>query len=272
MGDFELPQSLHLALRGVRSVGVITGAGISAESGIPTYRGKGGIYDDPQEGDRTIEALSAHTLAADPDRTWRALFQIAGAAVAALPNAGHAAIAKIEDAADRFVLLTQNVDGLHRLAGSRNVIDIHGDAFEVICTVCGKANQFNDPRTGAMAPQCLDMQACMAAGKAPRCPCGGVYRPAVVLFGEMLPEDKIARLYAELLDSPPDLVISVGTSAMFPYIVQPMLVAASAGKLTIEINPEPTEISDFVAFHIKAKAGQALPAIAAALTDQHPEH
>ncbi|MBK9973229.1 MAG: hypothetical protein IPP14_00375 [Planctomycetes bacterium] len=72
MGDFELPQSLHLALRGVRSVGVITGAGISAESGIPTYRGKGGIYDDPQEGDRTIEDLSAHTLADDPDRTWRA--------------------------------------------------------------------------------------------------------------------------------------------------------------------------------------------------------
>jgi len=271
MGDFELPQGLQRARRGVRSVGVITGAGISAESGIPTYRGKGGIYDDPQQGDRTIEALSAHTLAADPDRTWRALYQIAGAALAALPNAGHAAIAKIEDAANRFVLLTQNVDGLHRLAGSRNVIEIHGDAFEVICTACGKANQFNDPRTGTMAPQRLDMQACMAAGKAPRCTCGGVYRPAVVLFGEMLPEEKIARLYAELLDNPPDLVISVGTSAMFPYIVQPMLVAASAGKLTIEINPEPTDISDFVAFHIKESAGRALPAIAAALTDQHQE-
>lgn len=265
MGDFELPAALLTALRDVRSVGVITGAGISAESGIPTYRGKGGIYDDPEQGDRTIEALSAPTLQSDPDRTWRALFQIAGAAAAALPNAGHAAIVEIERKAERFVLLTQNVDGLHRLAGSRNVIDIHGDAFELICTACGKRNQFHDPRTSAIVPPRLDIQQCIKANVAPRCPCGGVYRPDVVLFGEMLPEDKLARLYAELLDNPPDMVISVGTSAMFPYIVQPMLVARMAGKLTIEINPEPTEISDFAAFHLKAKAGDALPAIAAAL-------
>ncbi|MBE7492790.1 MAG: NAD-dependent protein deacylase [Planctomycetes bacterium] len=268
MGDFALPEALLVALRDVRSVGVITGAGISAESGIPTYRGKGGIYDDPDEGDRTVEALSAPTLQSDPDRTWRALFQIAGAAVNARPNAGHTAIVEIERKAERFVLLTQNVDGLHRLAGSRNIIDIHGDAFELICMSCGKQNQFNDPRTGATTGQGLDIHRCAAAGRAPRCPCGGVYRPEVVLFGEMLPEDKLRRLYAELLDNPPDLVISVGTSAMFPYIVQPMLVARMAGKLTIEINPEPTEISDFVAFHLKAKAGDALPAIAAALPNR----
>lgn len=267
MGEFELPEALVKALRDVRSVGVITGAGISAESGIPTYRGKGGIYDDPQEGDRTIEALSAHTLESDPDRTWRALFQIAGAAAKAWPNAGHAAIAQIERKAERFVLLTQNVDGLHRLAGSQNIIDIHGDAFDVKCMACGKRNKFNDPRTSAIIPPRLHIHECMAANVAPRCPCSGVYRPEVVLFGEMLPEDKLARLYAELLDNPPDLVISVGTSAMFPYIVQPVLVARMAGKLTVEVNPEATEISDFVAFHLKAKAGEALPALAAAMAD-----
>jgi NAD-dependent deacetylase len=266
MGDFELPDGLQQALRNVRSVGVITGAGISAESGIPTYRGKGGIYDDPEEGDRTIEALSAQTLATDPDRTWNALFQIAGAAAAASPNSGHAAISEIEETVERFVLLTQNVDGLHRLAGTRNIIDIHGDAFHLQCMACGERNQFNDPRTTAIIPPRLNIRECMAAAKSPRCACGGIFRPAVVLFGEMLPEDKLARIYAELLDNPPDLVISVGTSAMFPYIVQPMLVAASAGKLTIEINPEPTEISDFVGYHLKAKAGEALPAIAAAIS------
>lgn len=267
MGDFELPAALAQALRGVRSVGVITGAGISAESGIPTYRGKGGIYDDPDEGDRTIEALSAHTLADDPDRTWRALFQIAGAAANARPNAGHVAITEIERKAGRFVLLTQNVDGLHRLAGTRNVIDIHGDAFAVVCMACNRRNRFADPRV-ADATGGLDMAASVRAGVAPRCPCGGVLRPDVVLFGEMLPEEKLRRLYAELLDNPPDLVITAGTSAMFPYIVQPVLVAASAGRLTVEVNPELTEISDFVAFHIRANAGQALPAIAAAIGDR----
>lgn len=265
MGEIELPEALVKALREVRSVGVITGAGISAESGIPTYRGRGGIYDDPDEGDRTVEALSAHTLESDPDRTWRALFQIAGAAANARPNAGHLAITAIERKAARFVLLTQNVDGLHRLAGTQNIIDIHGDAFHVICTACGNRNQFNDPRTGGITSSCLNMHKCMAANVAPRCPCGGVYRPEVVLFGEMLPEGKLARLYAELLDNPPDLVISVGTSAMFPYIVQPVLVARMAGKLTIEINPEATEISDFVAFHLRTTAGEALPMIAAAM-------
>lgn len=267
MGEFELPEALAKALREVRSVGVITGAGISAESGIPTYRGKGGIYDDPEEGDRTVKALSAHTLESDPDSTWRALFQIAGAAANARPNAGHIAITEIERKASRFVLLTQNVDGLHRLAGTENIIDIHGDAFHVVCMACGERNQFNDPRSGSVSAQRLSIDGRMTTGRAPRCPCGGVYRPEVVLFGEMLPEKKLGRLYAELMDNPPDLVISVGTSAMFPYIVQPVLVAAAAGKLTIEVNPEPTDISDFVAFHLKAKAGDALPAIAEALSN-----
>jgi NAD-dependent deacetylase len=88
----------------------------------------------------------------------------------------------------------------------------------------------------------------------------------VVLFGEMLPVDKLARLQAEFFQNPPEVVISVGTSAMFPYIVQPMLVAAQAGRLTIEINPDETDISELVDFHLREPAGVALPAIAAALS------
>jgi NAD-dependent deacetylase len=265
---FDLPAGLADRLRGVRSVGVITGAGISAESGIPTYRGRGGIYDDPDEGDRTIEALSAPTLISDPDRTWRALYQIAGAAAGAAPNAAHAAIVEIERRAERFVLLTQNVDGLHRMAGSRNIIDIHGDAFSLLCTGCGRQNRFADPRAPLACADHLCIADEMKRGRAPRCRCGKVYRPEVVLFGEMLPGDKLARLHNEFYANPPELVISVGTSNMFPYIVEPVVVAARAGRLTIEVNPEPTTISDLVDYHLQAAAGAALPAIVEALVSQ----
>lgn len=250
--EVALPEKLVSALRAVRSVGVITGAGISAESGIPTYRGKGGIYDDPEEGDRTIEALSAPTMRADPDRTWRAIGKIASAAGDAQPNAGHLALVEMERRVERFTLLTQNVDGLHRRAGSRNVIDIHGDTFNLLCTACAWRGPLADPR---------------GIERAPRCPkCRAVVRPDVVLFGEMLPVDKLARLQAEFFQNPQDVVISVGTSAMFPYIVQPVLIAAQAGRLTIEINPDETDISGFVHYHLRQPAGVALPAIAAALS------
>ena len=118
--DQALPEKLRLALEKVRSVGAITGAGVSAESGIPTYRGKGGIYDDPSEGDRTVEALSGRTMAADPDRTWRTIGELISKSSRARPTAAHRALVDIEEKVERFVLLTQNVDGLHQLAGSRN--------------------------------------------------------------------------------------------------------------------------------------------------------
>src|SRR3989442_12296712 len=100
-----LPPDLERALARVRSVGVITGAGVSAESGIPTYRGKGGIYDDPDAGERTVEALSGPTLAADPDRTWRVIAELARKAHGAQPNAAHRSIAEIERRGERVVLL-----------------------------------------------------------------------------------------------------------------------------------------------------------------------
>src|SRR5438034_11085244 len=99
----ELPRELARALATVRSVGAITGAGLSAESGIPTYRGKGGIYDDPDEGDRTVEALSGSTLRTDPDRTWRVIAELARRSRGAEPNAGHRALVEIETRVERFV-------------------------------------------------------------------------------------------------------------------------------------------------------------------------
>jgi NAD-dependent deacetylase len=246
-----LPGDLLKALAHVRSVCAITGAGVSAESGVPTYRGKGGLYDDPSEGDRIIEALSAPTLERDPDRTWQVIGALAQRCLAAKPNAGHYALVEIEKKVERFVLLTQNVDGLHLRAGSQNVIDIHGDRLSTMCMDCGAQGRLTDPA---------------AISRTPRCPaCEGRLRPGVVLFGEMLPAEKVARIEREFYANVPDCVMIAGTTAQFPYIVMPVLTAAQAGKLTIEINPEETEITPAVEYSLRGTAGELLPAIAAAI-------
>ena len=254
MGEqVTLPQALAEALSRVRSVGAITGAGISKESGIQTYRGKGGLYDDPEQGDRTVEALSGSTLLVDPDRTWRAIAALARQAGRAWPSAGHRALVAIEGKVERFVLLTQNVDGLHHDAGNRNIIDIHGNVFDVRCMSCGKPEHLEPERIA-------ELQA------APRCPaCGGVMRPDAILFGEMLPPEKVQRMTEELCVSLPDLVLVAGTSAVFPYISEPVNLAARMGKLTVEINTEPTVLSEVVDFSLRGPAAAWLPLIAEAL-------
>lgn len=247
------PPALVEALRAARSVGVITGAGVSAESGIQTYRGQGGLYDDPDEGDRTVEALTGTTLVTDPDRTWRAVAKLARQARGARPNPAHRAIAALEERIERFVLLTQNVDGLHAEAGSRNVIDIHGDIFATVCMDCGARGR-------------LTREDYLTIDATPPCPaCGGRRRPDVVLFGEMLPVDKLERLQREFERDVPDVVLSVGTSSLFPYIQMPVLIARRAGRVTVEVNPERTDLSDVVDFPLRGRAGEILPALVSAL-------
>lgn len=249
----RLPEALYEALVDIRRVGVITGAGISAESGIPTYRGIGGIYDDPDKGDDIIEALTGSTLLTDPDRTWRAVGELARHAGGARPNKGHMALVAIERSVKEFVLLTQNVDGLHQAAGSRNVIPVHGSIRATRCMGCG--------RQGTLAPDEL-----AALDAAPRCDaCGAILRPGAVLFGEMLPADVVQRMYQEFAEKPPEVILVVGTSALFPYITAPVSEANRNGRLTVEINPERTYLSPEVHFHLAGKAGYYLPLIAAAL-------
>lgn len=248
---FVLPDALQARLKGVHSVGAITGAGVSAESGIPTYRGEGGVYDDPEQGDRTVDALSGPTLQSDPDRTWRAIAELARHAHGAQPNAGHHALVRIERALDRFVLLTQNVDGLHQQAGARNVIDIHGTVSDVLCMGCGVRGSLHELHRLSAAPSCDS--------------CGGVLRPDVVLFGEMLPQAKVQRMLRAFYEEIPDAVIIAGTSALFPYIAEPVQVARQAGRLTVEVNPEPTLVTDVAEFSLRGTAGAVLPAIAEAL-------
>ncbi len=246
---YELPPSLVAALAPVTSVGVITGAGISADSGIPTYRGAGGVYDDPVEGERTVESLTGATLHRDPDRTWRAVAELARHSIAARPNAGHEALVRIERAVASFVLLTQNVDGLHADAGTVNLIDIHGDVLATRCTRCDARGR-------------LTRDDLVQLTRTPTCSCGGGLRPDAVLFGERLPQRKVYLMQDAFYRRTPDLVLVVGTSAMFPYIDEPVLFAAKAGKLTVEVNPEPTDLSPAVTYALRAPARVVLPQMA----------
>ncbi len=249
----HLPADLAEALAGVRSVGVITGAGISAESGVPTYRGVGGVYDDPEEGDRVVEALSGSTLVRDPDRTWRAVTALARMTVDAAPNEAHHALVRMEAALDRFVILTQNVDGLHHLAGSRHIIDIHGDVLATRCIRCDETGR-------------LSRAAVAELERTPECgSCGANLRPDAVLFGEMLPQKKVYRMQEAFYADPPELVLVIGTSAIFPYIAAPVIDAAREGRMTIEVNPEPTNLSSIVRWSLRGPAGTWVPRIAAAL-------
>jgi NAD-dependent deacetylase len=232
----------------------ITGAGLSAESGLPTYRGVGGLYSDAQtEHGMPIErALSGPVFRRSPEITWHHIARIEAAVREAQPSAAHRIIAELEREHD-VVVLTQNVDGLHRVAGSTQVIDIHGDCRQLACTRCSY-RETRDSYAGLSIP--------------PQCPsCSALLRPEVVLFEEMLPSDKLAQLERELARGF-DAYFSIGTSSLFPYIVQPMLDAVRARRLTIEINPAETELSPLVEIKFPCGAGRALAAIAAQASTQ----
>lgn len=223
----------------------ITGAGISADSGLPTYRGVGGLYHERLTADGlTIEeALSGIMMAERPDVAWKYIAEIEANCRGAQPNAAHRLIAALERERPGVCVLTQNVDGLHAVAGSRNLIEIHGTVHRLRCTECPHARAVPD-FSGMQIP--------------PECPvCGGVMRPDVVLFGEMLPERQISRLEG-VLSHGVDLVVSIGTTSVFPYIAEPVWWARQAGVPSVEINPGDTEISHLVTHRLRMGAADAM--------------
>ena len=240
------------ALRGATSALFITGAGLSADSGLPTYRGVGGLYDrDTTEEGYPIEvALSGQMLRHRPAVCWKYMAEIEAACRGAAPNRAHEVIAALEQRLRRVWVLTQNVDGLHRRAGSVNVIEIHGNLSRLDCLACGYREPREDLAGVDIPPLCPD--------------CGGGLRPPVVLFGEMLPPAAIGALERELAVGF-DVVFSVGTTSVFPYIAAPVHLARRQGCATVEINPGESEVSGAVDLRMRCGAAAGLGAIYQAL-------
>lgn len=232
-------------LRGAGRVLAITGAGISADSGLPTYRGIGGLYnDDATEDGIPIEmALAGEMLHSRPEVTWKYLSQVESACRGAGHNAAHQALVDLE-AYCEVCVLTQNIDGFHRSAGSSNLIEMHGCFDTLECMGCGRSRTVAD-YSGLPVP--------------PRCDtCDGIERPRVVLFGEMLPQPALAHYYREL-ERGFDVVLSIGTTSVFPYIAGPVTQASHQGIPTIEINPGKSEVSHVVDIRIAERAALVLP-------------
>jgi NAD-dependent deacetylase len=234
-------------LRGARRVAVLTGAGMSVASGLPTYRGIGGLYNDMvvDEGMPIEEILHAYTFARNPALTWKYIAQIERACRGAAANEGHRVLARWDDRFD-IRIFTQNVDGFHRDAGSRHVVELHGNLGELHCIDCERAFTMEELEPLALPPRCLH--------------CDGLVRPNVVLFGELLPALALDTFERELARGF-DVMLSIGTSAGFPYIQQPVYDAARRGTYTVEINPDSTLLSAVVCEHLARPAADALGAI-----------
>ena len=216
---------------------VLTGAGFSAESGIPTFRGPGGLWRNF----RPEELATPAAFARDPILVWEWYQWRREIIAAAQPNAGHFALVELEARAADFTLITQNVDGLHQRAGSRNVLEIHGSIWTVRCTVCGKQQANHDVPLPALPPQCT---------------CGELLRPGVVWFGEGL--DAQVWHNAEKAVRSAELLLVAGTSAVVYPAASLVPLAKSSGAQVIEINLDDTPVSGAVDFALRGTSGQIL--------------
>ena len=223
----------------------ITGAGVSAESGVPTFRGATGAFANglTEEGIPFEEVLSGPTFLRDPKLSWKYFFRLELSVRGKLPNAAHRAITAFQIPGRAVWVATQNIDGLHHEAGSKNVIELHGNLRRVVCTQC-------DYRVYHETFEGLP--------ELPRCPdCRGILRPDAVLYEEMLPEGTLDRLEQEQ-NAGFDLVFSVGTTSIFCYVTSPIVMAARHRIPTVEINPEETPVSDLVRYRLALPAAKAL--------------
>lgn len=249
--DLDIKQKITKVvglLKQAKSILFITGAGISADSGLPTYRGIGGLYNDKytEEGIPIEEALSGEMIQNNPEITWKYISRIEEKCRGAKPNRAHEIIKEMEKYFKRVWILTQNIDGLHQKAGSKNIIDIHGDMYNLICPNCLWRKKVKDYSQIRIPPLCRQ--------------CHKIVRPEVVFFNETLPYDKCQVLLGEI-EKGFDIYFSIGTTSVFHYISQPMIEAKANGRPTIEINPDETYISDIVDIKLPLGAATAMEKI-----------
>jgi NAD-dependent deacetylase len=226
----------------------LTGAGISTESGIPPFRGKGGLWEkyDP------IEVAHIDAFLQDPAKVWNLLFKdMKDVLDKAAPSDSHKGLAKLEEFGILKTIITQNVDGLHQMAGNSDVIEFHGNMASQRCMECDAHYKTNRVDISKIPP---------------RCDCGGILRPDAVLFGEMIPQEALWRSRQVATDC--DLMLVIGTSAVVQPAALMPVVAKDSGAKVIEINPEPTpltgDISDYL---IKGTAGDVMNRILAELEE-----
>jgi len=226
------------ALAAARSVAVLTGAGVSAESGVPTFRGPEGLWRNF----RPEELATPSAFARDPKLVWEWYDWRRGLIAPLKPNPGHRAIAAMEKRFPEFLLITQNVDGLHRMAGSRTMAELHGNIWHTRCV-----------REGIVA----ENRQVPLAELPPKCVCGALLRPHIVWFGESLDRD----LFQSALDicARCDALIVAGTSSVVQPAASLAGVAKDAGAFVIEVNPEETPITGIVDVFLRGASGEILP-------------
>jgi len=228
-------------LRGASRVVAFTGAGVSAESGVPTFRGAGGLW----EGQRVEEVATPWAFQADPVRVWRFYEERRHNLTKVGPNPAHGVLARWQDRFPSFVLVTQNVDGLHAAAGSHGVLELHGNIWRVRCTACEREREEREVPLAQVPPRCSS--------------CGGTERPAVVWFGEMLPPDTFEA--ASEAVSRADVLVVVGTSAVVYPAAGLVDLAVARGARVIEVNPEASALAHVATVALRGPAGEILPRV-----------
>ncbi len=238
--SLNILRDLKERIRNAKHVVAITGAGISAESGIPTFRGKDGLWKQY----RAEELATPWAFEKNPELVWKWYDWRRGIIAKATPNAGHVTLARMEDFYPEFTQITQNVDGLHRKAGSQKVIEIHGNLWRVRCVREGKTFYLEDVPLREISP---------------RCSCGAILRPDVVWFGESLDPELIRKAHEELAAC--NLLLVIGTSGIVQPVASFPAIARQSGAYIVEINLETTPLTSLADLSLKGKSGDILPAL-----------
>jgi NAD-dependent deacetylase len=238
MMDFFSKELLQI-VKHAKKVAVLTGAGISAESGIPTFRGNDGYWKNY----RAEDLATPEAFRKDPKLVWEWYEMRRGVCANAKPNPAHETIVSMEDYYENFFLITQNVDGLHRRAGNTKIVAIHGDIFTSRCTKCGDISELLEIPLTELPPTCKN--------------CKSLLRPNIVWFGESYFPGVLEGCYSYLSNC--DLIFIIGTSGQVSAPMQLALYAIQNGAISIEINPEESTITSKVRFYLKGKAGEILP-------------
>ncbi len=235
----EIPSALVEKLKSAKTIVFFSGAGISAESGIPTFRGKDGIWNKF----RPEELANFDAFVRNPKLVWEWYKYRKSIVHQSIPNAGHLAIVEMEKYFENVIVITQNVDNLHRRAGSKIIYELHGNIEKNFCVKCKKRYD-------------ADLE---FMDGVPKCSCGGLIRPGVVWFGELLPADQFQ--LSEKAARNGDIFFIVGTSAVVYPAASLVQIAKSNGAYLVEVNVEETEVSSLVDISLIGESGKFLPLI-----------